>query len=298
MAAGPPELDQHVLEAAVPRWLDVSVNVGVVPTRLAEGTEINSWLSATDSEALVTLRTGTRLLATCHALVIDPAPEATTQELSYLLYSWGTRIVLSLRKQFSLHASAFLSGNHAVALIGHSNAGKSTTLLGLHERGYPAVVDDLLAVRFESEATVATCSGWPRPVHVRANTAAQMPQWDHGPTIDVRVRPDQPRLADAVTQEVHNVPLACAVHLTRSKTATEVTIDPIAGAVKLAIIKSTVDRFGQSSFAGRDAAFFSWAAGVADRVPMYRLTRPTGDWSLPEVLDKIEGLLRDRNSGE
>lgn len=289
--------DDLVAEAArsLPGWLPVRVTADLVPTELAEGTMLGTWLQVAQTRALVTLPTGTRMLVTEDEIVVQPSSDASHTEVSYLIYSVGTRLVLSLRRLFSLHASAFMWSGSAVGLIGHSMAGKSTTLLGLRDRGYQPIVDDLLAVQFESNRRLATCSGWRRPVHVRSETASVMPQWQDSPVLESAVRPDQPRLAAVVTQEIHDVPLVCAIQLHASSHAQDVTVEPLVGAIKLQVIKNTVNGFGQSSFGGRDAAFFTWAAGVADRVPMFRITRPQEGWWLEQVLDEVEVLLSSQN---
>lgn len=288
----PVSFDSIALAAdSLPGWLDVEVAAGSVPDHLPGGTELSRWLEVSPDAAVVRLDTGTRLFATADRLVIDPAPSATAEEMSYLMYSWGTRLVLTLRRHFSLHASAFLVGESAVALIGGSGAGKSTTLLGIQGRGYQAVVDDLLAVRVDPDSPVATCSGWRRPVHVRSRTAAEMPLWDGSPALSVEVRPDQPLLAAAVMHEVSDVPLRFGIHLVASDQVDRVTVEPLSGAVKLGVIKHTVDSFGQASSGGRGADFFAWASGAADRLPMFRLIRPHERWSLDEVLDAVELLL-------
>jgi hypothetical protein len=285
--------EELVAEAArsLPGWLVVKATAGSVPTELEEGTKLSMWLQVAEARALVTLPTGSRMLVTEEEIVVQASPNASFTEVSYLMYSMGTRLVLSLRRQFSLHASAFMWSGFAVALIGQSMAGKSTALLGLRNRGFQPVVDDLLAVRLDEDQPLALCSGWRRPVHVRTETASAMPEWQDSPVLDPEVRWDQPRLAAAVTEDVCNVPLVCAIQLHVRSDAEAVTVEPLVGAMKLQVIKNTVDEFGQSSFGGRDVEFFTWASGVADRVPMYRITRPRSGWSLEQVLDEIEAVL-------
>jgi hypothetical protein len=63
-------------------------------------------------------------------------------------------------------------GGGAVALLGASMAGKSTLLVGLGQRGWKVVCDDLLAVD-----TAGRALPYGRPVGVRETTLALFPGW-------------------------------------------------------------------------------------------------------------------------
>lgn len=54
---------------------------------------------------------------------------------------------LRLRGVLALHASAVLIDGRAVALVGQSGAGKSTTAAAFAAAGYPVLADDVLAIR-------------------------------------------------------------------------------------------------------------------------------------------------------
>lgn len=55
-------------------------------------------------------------------------------------------LVLRLRGVTCLHASAIAVGDRAIALVGHSGAGKSTTAAAFAELGYPILSDDIVAL--------------------------------------------------------------------------------------------------------------------------------------------------------
>ncbi len=272
------------LAEALPPWLSVDLSVGTVPEKIDDAEQVNPFIWLAADEALVTLRSGIRLWATRDQIVVSPGPGSDEQELTYLVYSSGTRMVLTLREQFSLHASAFLVRGRAVAVMGQAFAGKSTSLLGMSDRGYEPIVDDLLAV--DVSGSPITCAGWNRPVHVRTATAAMMPKWQRSPQLAEAVRPDQPHLAAAVSSSVVGVPLAGIIQLGLGN-SDAVMRQPLSGLEKLSGIKATTDRFGQDT-GGRAEAFFRWATRIAAEIPMITLLRPVEGWSLDPVLDSIE----------
>lgn len=55
--------------------------------------------------------------------------------------------VLRLRGVTSLHASAVVAGDYAVALVGCPGAGKSTTAAAFARRGFPVLADDVVALK-------------------------------------------------------------------------------------------------------------------------------------------------------
>ncbi len=59
--------------------------------------------------------------------------------------------VLHLRGTPCLHASAVVIDGRAVAFLGHSGAGKSTTAAAFVRRGFAALTDDVLALDFKSD---------------------------------------------------------------------------------------------------------------------------------------------------
>jgi hypothetical protein len=69
--------------------------------------------------------------------------------------------VLLQRRRLVLHASAVRIGQGAVAFVGVKGAGKSTMSAALHQKGYPVVTDDLLAVQ-QDEDDVHAHPAFPR----------------------------------------------------------------------------------------------------------------------------------------
>ncbi|MCH9816275.1 MAG: hypothetical protein K0U64_07455 [Actinomycetia bacterium] len=280
------------LIAALPSWLNVDLEIGAVPETLPDGQDVFDWLTANQEEAIVRLESGTALLVTGSRLVLSPAPNASDSELAYVLYSFGTRLVLTLRREFSLHSSAFRTDTGAVALLGRAHAGKSTTLLGMRDRGYEAIVDDLLPIQVQGTSRL-TCSGWPRPAHVRTRTSQMLAEWGAAPELASSMRPDAPRLAHVVQRETRGISLVGGVLLVADQDTDGIRFEQVQGARKLAAIHATTDRWGQVSFGGRKADFFRWASAVANALPMFRLTRPSDPWCLPDVLDRVEQALAD-----
>jgi hypothetical protein len=70
-------------------------------------------------------------------------------------------VVLRLRGTVCLHASAVAVDGRAVALVGDSGAGKSTTAAAFAQRGHPVLTDDVLALVWRDGAF------WVQPAYPR-----------------------------------------------------------------------------------------------------------------------------------
>ncbi len=87
--------------------------------------------------------------------------DLTLEDTATYLLGPVLAFVLRLRGITCLHASAFCINGHAVALTGHSGAGKSTTAASFAGRGYPVLTDDLLALE-DGHAGIMAQPGYPR----------------------------------------------------------------------------------------------------------------------------------------
>ncbi len=83
-------------------------------------------------------------------------------EIEICLFGPVVGFVLHLRGTPCLHASAVVIDGRAVAFLGHSGAGKSTTAAAFVRRGFAALTDDVLALEVEADA-VGGSSAFARP---------------------------------------------------------------------------------------------------------------------------------------
>lgn len=72
--------------------------------------------------------------------------DANTDEMFSYLVSLVMGIVLRLRNVVSLHAGAISIGDHAIALVGDSGMGKSTTVAAFAREGYTVASDEIVTL--------------------------------------------------------------------------------------------------------------------------------------------------------
>lgn len=96
---------------------------------------------------------GTQIKATWDRSVLE--------EVTGLLVGPVLASALRLRGILCLHACVIAIGSVAIAIVGESGAGKSTTAAALAARGYPVVADDVAALE-PSSAIWRVHAGYPR----------------------------------------------------------------------------------------------------------------------------------------
>lgn len=115
------------------------------------------------------------------------APYTIEDMATYLL---GPVLGFILRRMglVALHASSFVVGDRAVALVGSARAGKSTTVAALALRGYSILADDVSAIeptgddRFLVRSSYPQVRLWPESSRMLYGSASALPpitpNWD------------------------------------------------------------------------------------------------------------------------
>lgn len=237
-------------------------------------------------------------------ITAEPAPGTGQQELRVYLYGVVTALLLGQRGQFALHASTAQVGAVGLAVTGASGAGKSTTVLGLRRLGHRLVTDDISPVHLP-----AATGGSPKPaqsplvlpfgrsIHVWPQTVAALGLDTTGG------RPVQPGTAKlALAAPVGEpVPLGAVAELSRSRDATGVALVELTGVDALDVLLRNAYRYPLLRRLWPQE-LFGWATALSRLVPVRRIVRPDGEWTLDDVVDRLahrtSGALRPTRTPE
>jgi hypothetical protein len=251
-----------------------------LPDRLEGGVKVGPYSSAAPGRLLRVVPGVGRFLARDGEIVEYCLEEGADHRSAEALIHGGLLGgLIHQRGELPLHASSLAvpGGGRAVALAGHSGAGKSTTSYALTRRGWTLVADDLTRVSFERSGALA----WPGRSRLRLLTDACR-----------RFDLDPDRLAPApnwpgkfeVGLPVHDGPVAlrCLVVLDRSDGP--LRIDAVTGAAgALLLMEHTyrrhyVDALGCST---------SYLRLIAAAVPAMTVLRVRGNAPVAAVADGI-----------
>ncbi|NEO30602.1 MAG: serine kinase [Symploca sp. SIO3C6] len=119
-------------------------------------------LQLTRKEALFYVQdTGVFLVQSGNKIVIVPAPNASEQLIRFYLVGTVMGILLYQRGLLVLHASAVNIDGGAVAFLGVSGEGKSSTAAAFHTHGYSIITDDVAPVTL-GKKTATISPGFPQ----------------------------------------------------------------------------------------------------------------------------------------
>jgi len=220
-------------------------------------------------------------------ITVLPAPG--TSEAAIRLWVLGPIIglVLHLRGWLVLHGSGIeMTAGTAIAVLGASGQGKSTTAALLVARGHRLVADDLVAIPpARRNKGLTTIPGFP-----------QLKLWPDAAAAITHAADSLPRLIPEEDKRAHRLPeqfapgplpLAAIYLLDPSTDAAGHAAEPLTPAD--ACIELIRNAFGARTFDHMDRARrFTQIARVASCIPVYRLRVRRGFAHLGELADLIE----------
>ena len=233
---------------------------------------------------------------------VDPAPGAPVAALRRLVVGPLFNYLLHQRGHLVIHASTVRIGDGAVAFVGDSGDGKSTTATAFLAAGHRVLSDDVAAISLDGgaptvqpgypavklapDALEALTPPGPDPadadsdgsIDVPAATDALAPVLDGGA--------DRPRRFHRVSDdwEPTPVPLAGVYLLEDGRNVEVLSLPP--GRQCMALVEGTYTR-GAFGLSGAAPTNFARCGSVADAVPVRRLRRPRQLGALPDLVDAV-----------
>lgn len=271
---------------------EVDIGGGDVPTRLEPvdyeqhdaTSQGENYLIISEGRVLLNVDgVGRYLVEGGTKVTIDPEPGASEHEIRVFLLGTCVGAILHQRGAFVLHASGIGTEQGAVLFAGRSGAGKSTLLAEFLERGYRMLVDDVCAVRLESNQLIVAPS-YPR-TRVWSDTAAEFQIDTTGlqPTLS-----DMAKFERQLPDQFWPTPLKPrAVFELIGPSADGMTFTPLSPMEALPRLISHTYRKMMLDALGIRRHHFDLASAVASTVPIFRVTRPQHGFSVAAIADRI-----------
>ncbi len=273
----------------LPESLGIEVRQGPTPESLEDSERVRPWLELTQDRALVTFPGIGRILVeqgrSVTVTLDDDDPAGTP---SWILQGWATTIASMQRGLLSLHAATLEVDHRTVSIAGRRRAGKSTTGMALRRRGHRLLVDDVTII--DPRPTPPVVIPFQRNVHLLRDAADAV-----GVDFDAMAklaggRPKAAFLDEAPPTDPR--PLDLIVELSPSEHVGEVSSVEVLGAERAEVLRRHAARDGLAIRILGGPLLFEYVTKLADSVAVHRIVRPAGDWSLDEVADTIESLVR------
>lgn len=225
-------------------------------------------------------------------ILVEPAPEVEERVLRLFLLGPALALLLSQRGLLVLHASAVALDGGAIAFLGESGRGKSTTAAAFYARGHDVVADDVVAVQMERGCPVVF-PGFPQ-LKLWPEVAACL-----GDAVETlaKLHPQRDKRGRRVTDQFSDrrLPLRALYILTEGPV---LAVEPLRA-------QEAVIELVRHSYAAQlvpslgAAAHLLQCAGVAGAAPIRRLMRPPSLAQLPALVRTVtEDLARIIGSAE
>jgi len=235
--------------------------------------------------------TGAFLAREGREIVVQPASGVEDRVLRLFILGPALALLLHQRGRLVLHASAVEVGGHAVAFMGPSGWGKSTSAAVMHARGHGIVADDLTVIDVGSSCPTAfpgfpQLKLWPEAVVSLGETPETLPLLH--PLLEKRAR----RIMREFSQTP--LPLRCIYILDEGSAP---AIEPLRPqeALRELIGHWYGARFGVELLQPLGLpSLFLQCANLASRISICRLIRP---YSL-SVLSDVARLVEEHLAGD
>lgn len=276
----------EMLHADKSEAVDVHIRLGAVPPFPDEGTQ-NERLWITPDEFLMRFTDVAIFYAKKGSLVIadvNPAADKKTVRL-YLLCNAMAAIVHQ-RKLIPLHCSGVICKGGVALMVGHSGAGKSTTLKALSRQGHAIFTDDV-AVLKNDEGCIHAIPSYP-----------MMKLWEHSfDLLKLGKTNDNDKLnlyLNKYSVFFHGQFISewkqvlKIFHLAKDENTTEVLIKKLKGIGAFKIIAENTYRNYYVEPMKLNAVHFEMVSSLFRQSEVYTITRPATADSIDEVVKIIE----------
>lgn len=272
----------------LPTHLGIAVRLGTVAMNLENGRRVASNVTHNDSATLARFGPKRRILVEEGRRITLEWPvfegDDPSDDVSWVLQGWGAVLAFLQRGEIPLHASSVRIGGRVVAIAGLKGAGKSTTSLGLSQRGHELLVDDTTFVHLDD--SVVRITPFRRNVHLLPDAASQL-GIDFG-SLDLLAGARQKAAWRPPEPPAEPFPIDAIVILKPDSSSTESRIEEVRGAERISLLRDHVTRGGLSEAMLGPQRYFDLVSQLATSTPILLLRRPATTWTLEQVMDLIE----------
>lgn len=275
-----PELD-HAPCGIAP---DVTIAAGeVADLEGVDPTHIRAYIDGAPDRLRLDLPGKMRMLiADGRTITYTRYPDVADDEVRLFLLGSGIGALLMQRGYIVVHGNAVVFDDlgGAGVCIGESGSGKSTTAIGMMQRGYQILADDICPVSPDGIVP----PGMPR-AKLWQDTASLM-DIDTAPLARLREGDAKFNLPLGGAHCTQGQPIRAFFWLVPEDVA-EVSARLIEGTEKFTVLRNNIYRHEYLRPLGLEAKYLRRVADIASAYPVYRVSRPIEGFDIDGVLDTI-----------
>jgi len=265
--------------------LDVSIKFGKTPNNLKNAKWNGVLFEAAPGEFLFKMKNvGTYYVKEGNLIIIQPVINADISDLRIFLLSTCLGIIILQRGLLPLHGSSFSVDDNAIIVIGATNSGKSTLAAGFYHKGYTVISDDISVVSSYDEDKFIVQPGIP---HLKLWKDVLEYFNYSGKITKIRSRIEKYRIYNTDIIDIKPAQIIKILYLSPSNNDS-FKYEKIQGTEKFYILLSNVYRGQFIESLGKVEDIFNTVSRLANKVDLFRVSRPRIDLKINELVDFIE----------
>jgi hypothetical protein len=221
------------------------------------------------------------------SITIWPSPEASESEIRLYLLGSAMGAILHQRGMLPLHASTVQIGEDCSLFMGPSGIGKSTLSAAFHRRGFQIMTDDVCVVKTGNDGRPQAVPAYPQ-FKLWVDSLDHL-EVDHTNLSRMARRWDKKALLPKTGFASREAPIARLYSLEVGPAESDISISPMKGVQKFEELVAQTYRPEFMMELGMQETHFRHVAGLAERVPLFRVRRPASLDRLEELVDALIG---------
>lgn len=222
-----------------------------------------------------------------HRILIEKELDATLLDVKQFLLGSCLGMIMLQRDMIAIHGGTIAMNGKGLLITGNRGAGKSTLTSALRLKGYPLVADDVSAMK----------SLMVQPAYPQQKVCEDMMNYlGYHPAQYKHINLDQKikYLIPTGNQFSYDpVPLQGVIELVSDETLEHIEVEELKGSDKLMTIYNNIYRIEMKICAGVNPTFFKQCVQLTSEIPVYRMKRPTGKWTVDHQIKWIEQQFLD-----
>ena len=227
-------------------------------------------------------------VANGNKIIIEPDERASPESVRLFLLGSAMGAALLQRGILPIHGSAVAGRGRCIILTGPAGAGKSTLSGALREKGYFLLADDVSALSWDEYGVLRVQPGIPRQKLCRDSVETM--GGDVGLYTQISMERDK-YMIPVDRQFLASPARLSAVCEIVPDDCECVRMEEVTGYAKLAVFMNHTYRVQLLRRIGSQQKHFRQCADAANKIPVYRLTRPKDRFTLEEQARHIMDVL-------
>jgi len=272
---------------------DVQIDTAAVPVRLEGATAEGVLWQAAPGRFLLRVPEVARFLVQAgRNVTIDREPGAVASDIRGFLHMTPLAALLYQRGRLALHAAAAANSEGAILLAGDSGTGKSTLLVALLKRGWTMLADEVAAVDLDRHGEIRVAPVFPeirlwRNAREKSGKTTAHPAGSSSSSLWSQRQSDHGLTVSKVEQFAATPQPLRAICWLTAHNVDRIEVRVLEGMERFRALGTMTYNSHIADALQDRAEYLRQAAILARSVPILRLCRPRGKWTVEDLADQV-----------